>query len=143
MPIVVEATTEDAYQAWVAEKKSAMAAETVAAGREWQRDELMARGEEVYLASCAACHQVDGRGVPNAFPAIRGSKVATGDLKHHLQVVLNGRPDTAMRSFAGELSDVELAAVVTYQRNAFGNDAGDLVQPSMIAASRSMGSGGI
>jgi len=103
----------------------------------------MARGEQVYLAACAGCHQVDGSGVVNAFPAIRGSQVATGDLKQHLQVILEGRPGTAMKSFAGELSDVELAAVVTYQRNAFGNDAGDLVQPSVIAASRSVGSGGI
>ena len=143
MPIVVEATSDDRYQAWVAEQKAAMAAEKTAVAREWQRDELMARGEQVYLAACAGCHQVDGSGVVNAFPAIRGSQVATGDLKQHLQVILEGRPGTAMKSFAGELSDVELAAVVTYQRNAFGNDAGDLVQPSVIAASRSVGSGGI
>jgi cytochrome c oxidase subunit 2 len=143
MPIVVEATSDDRYQAWVAEQKAAMAAEKSAVAREWQRDELMARGEQVYLAACAGCHQVDGSGVVNAFPAIRGSQVATGDLKQHLQVILEGRPGTAMKSFAGELSDVELAAVMTYQRNAFGNDAGDLVQPSMIAASRSVGSGGI
>jgi len=143
MPIVVEATTEAEYQRWVAAQKSAMAAGKTAALREWNRDELMAKGEQVYIAACAGCHQVDGSGVADAFPAIRGSEVATGELKQHLQVVLKGRPGTAMKSFVGELSDVELAAVVTYQRNAFGNDVGDLVQPSMIAASRSVGSGEI
>ncbi len=143
MPIVVEATSEEEFQAWVAEKKSAMAAEKTAAARDWNQQELMAKGEQVYLASCAGCHQVDGSGAGEAFPAIRGSEVATGDLKQHLKLVLEGRPGTAMKSFADALSDVELAAVVTYQRNAFGNDVGDFVQPSMIAASRSVDSGGI
>ncbi|HEY5700665.1 MAG TPA: c-type cytochrome, partial [Gammaproteobacteria bacterium] len=143
MPIVVEVTSDAEYQAWVTAQKSAMAEEKVAATREWQRDELMAKGEQIYLSTCAGCHQVDGGGVANAFPAIRGSEIATGDMKAHLKLVLKGRPGTAMKSFADELSDVELAAVVTYQRNAFGNDVGDLVQPAMIAASRSVGSGGI
>jgi len=122
--------------------KSAKAAEQIAAKRPWDHEELMAKGEAVYLTACAGCHQVDGSGIAGAVPAIRGSKIATGDFEKHLEVVQNGRPGTAMKPFSGQLSNVEIAAVVTYQRNAFGNDTGDLVQPSMIAAARSAEGGG-
>ena len=102
----------------------------------------MAFGEKVYVTSCATCHQLDGSGVDGAFPSIRGSEVATGDIDAHLKLVIDGRRGTAMRSFGSQLSDVELAAVVTYQRNALGNTTGDVVQPAMISAARNLNMGG-
>ena len=142
MPIVVVAKPEAEYREWVAEQLTAQAAQATAALRDWSKQELMAKGETVYATACAGCHQLDGEGVPHNFPAIKASLVATGDLEQHLQLVLNGRAGTAMRAFAQQLSDVELAAVMTYQRNAFGNDTGDMVQPSEIAAARQVNVGG-
>ena len=95
----------------------------------------MAQGETLYNAQCGACHQANGQGLPPAFPAIAGSAVATGDLSAHIDIGLNGRPGTAMIGFR-QLSDEQLAAIITYQRNAFGNDTGDLVTPAEIAAAR-------
>ena len=142
MPIVVRAAPVEEYEAWVAERKTAQAEQAALAMREWSRAELMAQGEKVYLTSCAACHQVDGTGIEGAFPSIRGSGVATGDVQAHLKLVMDGRSGTAMRPFGPQLGDIELAAVVTYQRNALGNATGDVVQPSMISAARNLNTGG-
>lgn len=136
MPIVVEAKTDEDYQAWVAEKKSAMAAAAASAERTWTKDELMAKGEEVYNAACAGCHQVTGEGIPSVFPALKGSKIATGDIAKHLDVVLHGVTGTAMQAFAAQLNDADLAAVITYERNAWGNSTGDVVQPSDVKSAR-------
>ena len=142
MPIVVRAAPEEEYRAWVAEQKVAQAEQAALAMRSWETTELMALGEKVYVTSCATCHQLDGTGVDGAFPSIRGSEVATGGLQAHLKLVMDGRRGTAMRAFGSQLSDVELAAVVTYQRNAFGNATGDVVQPAMISAARNLNTGG-
>ena len=142
MPIVVHATTEDEYRAWVAERQTAQAEQAALAMRTWDQHELMALGEKVYVTSCATCHQIDGTGIDGAFPSIRGSGVATGDVQAHLKLVMDGRRGTAMRPFGSQLGDIELAAVVTYQRNAFGNATGDVVQPAMISAARNMDTGG-
>ncbi len=136
MPIVVVAKTEDEYAAWVSEMQAAKVAAKADAQKVWDKASLIARGESVYGSACAACHQADGNGVPGSFPAIRGSDVTVGPVDMHLGLVMNGRPGTAMAAFGGQLSDVELAAVVTYQRNAFGNETGDLVQPSAVTAAR-------
>ena len=136
MPIVVIAKPEEEYRAWVEEQKQAQAEARTAALREWTRPELMAKGEAVYANACAGCHQLDGGGVPHHIAAIAGSDVATGDLDQHLKVVLEGRAGTTMRAFGTELDDVELAALMTYQRNAFGNATGDLVQPATVAVAR-------
>jgi cytochrome c oxidase subunit 2 len=136
MPIVVIAKPEEEYRAWVEEQKQAQAEAQAAALREWTRPELMAKGEAVYASACAGCHQLDGGGVPHHIAAIAGSDVATGDLDQHLKVVLEGRAGTTMRAFGTELDDVELAALMTYQRNAFGNATGDLVQPATVAVAR-------
>lgn len=148
MPIVVRAVPEEEYLAWVAEKAPApmMAdtdtATTVAetaeedADREWMMDELMAKGEDVYNANCSSCHQVNGNGIPGAFPAIAGSPVANGPADAHINVIYAGVQGTAMASFAAQLSDVDMAAVITYQRNAFGNTVGDVIQPAAIKALR-------
>ena len=142
MPIVVRAAPEEEYRAWVAERKMAQAEQAALAMRTWEKTELMALGEKVYVTSCATCHQLDGNGVDGAFPSIRGSDVATGGIQAHLKLVMDGRSGTAMKPFGTQLSDIELAGVVTYQRNAFGNATGDVVQPAMISAARNLNTGG-
>jgi cytochrome c oxidase subunit 2 len=136
MPIVVEVKSEADYQQWIADQKVAMAADAAAADREWTMAELMERGKKVYDTSCLACHQANGEGVPGAFPGIKGSAIAMGPIKAHVDMVINGVPGTAMAAFGGQLNDADIAAVVTYERNGFGNDKGDLVQPSEVKAAR-------
>ena len=138
MPVVVEVLPADQYAAWAdAQKKKATAAADDPA-KIWDVKELTARGEAVYTANCAACHQANGKGVPPAFPPLDGSKIATGPVAAHLDVVLNGvvrnGQATAMVAWKNTLSPTEIAAVVTYERNAWGNHVGDVVQPSQVAA---------
>lgn len=136
MPIVVEAKSEADYRAWVEEKKKEMLARADDPNKEWVVGDLAARGEKVYAANCVACHQANGKGVPGAFPALDGSKVVLGKRDDHIAILLNGKQGTAMASFKG-LSDTELAAVITYARNAWGNKAEDnLVQPQAVKAAR-------
>jgi cytochrome c oxidase subunit 2 len=92
----------------------------------------MARGEKAYATACAACHQADGSGAPPAFPALKGSPIATGDMTAHIDIVVNGKSGTAMQAFGNQLSEVDLAAVITYERNAWGNNTGDMVTPKEI-----------
>ena len=136
MPIVVEVVSEEDYAAWVAKKKGAAQSAAGDNTKTFEIADLMARGEQVYQANCAACHQADGMGMAGVFPAISGSKVANGPIEAHIALVLNGVPGTAMAAFAGTLSDADVAAVVTYQRNAWNNKMGDLAQPAEIAAAR-------
>ncbi|WP_097065607.1 cytochrome c oxidase subunit II [Nitrosovibrio sp. Nv4] len=131
MPIVVEAVEPEKYTQWVAEQKSKSAAAVVDVSKEFTMDELKAEGEKVYAANCVACHQANGKGIPGTFAALDGSKVATGPKAGHIDIVMNGKTGTAMAAFK-HLSDVQIAAVVTYERNAWGNTAGDVVQPSEI-----------
>lgn len=130
MPVVVEVKSEADYQKWVEMKKGKQEAAKSDAAKTLSMDELMAKGKEVYAANCAACHMQGGEGVGGAFPAIKGSQVATGPIDAHVKLVLRGK--NAMPAFADQLNDVDLAAVVTYQRNGFGNDKGDTVQPADI-----------
>lgn len=136
MPIVLIAKTEEDYASWVAEQKSAAEAAAGDATRTLTMDELMAKGEAAYNANCAACHQANGQGIPGVFPGIAGSAVATGDVAKHIDIGVNGVAGTAMQAFGEQLSAVDLAAVITYQRNAFGNDTGDMVQPADITAAK-------
>ncbi|HEX7464991.1 MAG TPA: cytochrome c, partial [Usitatibacter sp.] len=103
--------------------------------KKWTLDELKSAGEKLYAANCSACHQPTGKGMPPAFPALDGSKVATGPKAAHLATVLKGRPGTAMAPFA-HLADADLAAIITYERNAWGNHTGEAIQPAEIAAAR-------
>ncbi|MDN3489719.1 cytochrome c oxidase subunit II [Pseudoalteromonas sp. APC 3694] len=138
MPVVVEAKTEEDFKTWLAEAKQAKqkAAEADAAllDQVVPKEELMALGEQVYMASCAACHQPTGLGLPGVFPALKGSPIVIGDIKGHIDILLHGKPGTAMQSFAKQLSIKQIAAVITYKRNAWGNDTGDVIQPSEIQA---------
>jgi len=136
MPIVVEAKSEQDYLAWVQEQKSAMVAAAASGDRTWTMDELMAKGQQVYTTTCAACHQISGEGIPNVFPGIKGSAMAMGDVAIHIDMVINGKPGTAMQAFGQQLNDADLAAVITYERNAWGNDTGDMVQPSDIKSAK-------
>jgi len=135
MPIVVQAVSEDDFKKWVSVKKAEMVASAADVGKVWTKADLMERGEKVY-AQCAACHGATGTGVPGVFPALKGSKIATGPVNGHIGIVLKGKPGTAMQAYASQMNDADIAAVVTYERNAFGNNTGDVVQPSAVKALR-------
>jgi cytochrome c oxidase subunit 2 len=127
MPIVVNVVSQDEYEEWLGTKQIEAAEIKELMAQTFAMDELMERGEAVYARSCLACHGANGEGgVGNA---IKGSAVATGELAAHLDIGINGVPGTAMQAFGGQLNDVDMAAVITYQRNAFGNNMGDMVQP--------------
>jgi cytochrome c oxidase subunit 2 len=136
MPIVVNAVSEPEYKEWLAAKKAEAAAAASSADREWSKEDLMARGETVYQANCSACHGPTGAGIPGAFPAMTGSPVVTGDAAGHVDIVVNGKAGTAMSAFKAQLNDVDIAAVITFERNSFGNSVGDTVQPSTIKNAR-------
>jgi len=139
MPIVVEVKSQADYDAWAEEQKKLMSANADDPTKEWTKEELVARGEQVYGANCVACHQATGKGLPGAFPALDGDKTVLGPKIEQIKTVLNGRPGTAMAAFGGQLNDVEIAAAITYTRNAWGN-AGKgqdpVVQPADVTAAR-------
>ena len=127
MPVEVHAVSRDEFDAWMAAKRGAAAAQTQLAMQTLSVDDLMDQGKAVYDSACLACHGAQGQGgIGNA---IAGSAVVMGDLSNHMAVVAKGVSGTAMQAFGGQLNDVEMAAVLTYQRNAFGNNTGDVVQP--------------
>jgi len=135
MPIVVEVKSKAEYAKWAAEQKQKNAVAADDPAKVWDLKDLVASGEKVFAANCAACHQANGKGVPNAFPALDGSKVVLGPPADQIHTVLNGRPGTAMASFKG-LSNADLASVITYTRNAWGNKTGQAIQPAQIQAAR-------
>lgn len=126
-------------------KKTEMAAAAAGSDKTWSKDELVAAGKDVHEKQCAVCHQPNGQGMPPAFPALAGSKIVNGPLlspdgklikNSHVDRVMNGKEGTAMQAFKNTLSDTELAAVITFERNSFGNTKGDLIQPALIKALR-------
>ena len=130
MPVEVHAVSRDEFDAWMAAKRGAAAAQTQLAMQTLSVDDLMDQGKAVYDSACLACHGAQGQGgIGNA---IAGSAVVMGDLSNHIAVVAKGVSGTAMQAFGGQLNDVEMAAVLTYQRNAFGNNTGDVVQPGDV-----------
>jgi len=131
MPIVVKVVSAEDYTAWVAEKQKAMAAGGEDPSKVYTLEEQKARGEKVYAANCAACHQPNGKGA-GSFPALDGSKVVNGPKAYQIQMVLNGK--NAMPKWAGVLSDGDIAAVITYERNAWSNHTGEVIQTSDVAA---------
>ncbi|WP_449192666.1 cytochrome c oxidase subunit II [Thauera sp.] len=136
MPVAVEVKSEADFEAWAAEQVALQeAARTAdAAATPMSMDELMTLGEKVYGTACAVCHQASGEGLPGVFPGLKGSAMVTADIPGHIRIVLFGKAGTAMQAFARQLSTSELAAVITYERNAWGNDTGDMVQPADVAA---------
>ena len=136
MPVVVVAKAPTEFDTWLnesqEEKKNAAQADQALLSQILSKEELMTLGEQVYMSSCAACHQPTGLGLPGVFPALKASPIALGDVNKHIDMVLHGTPGTAMQAYAKQLTLKQLAAIVTYERNAWGNDTGDLVQPSQI-----------
>jgi cytochrome c oxidase subunit 2 len=133
MPIVLNVLPRAEYQDWVRKQRQGMAHDQAEIERLWTRDELMELGENVYATQCATCHQADGQGLAPAFPALAGSGVANGPLNDNIDIVLHGREGTAMQAWGNMLSESDIAAALTYTRNAFGNATGDVVQPQTIA----------
>jgi len=143
MPVVVDALPVEEYKVWVAAKKEELAKASAGADKEWTKDELVANGKTVYEKNCAVCHQVSGAGLPPAFPALTGSKIANAPIfgadgkylkDSHLDRVLNGV--RVMPSWKALLNDTEIASVITYERNALGNSVGDVLQPAQVKAAR-------
>lgn len=143
MPVVVDALPMEEYKIWVAEKKAEIDKAAAGADKEWTKDDLVAEGKKVYEKNCAVCHQITGAGLPPAFPAMTGSKIVNApifgdDAKYlkdsHLDRLLNGKG--VMPAWKSTLNDTEIAAVITYERNALGNSVGDLIQPAQVKAAR-------
>lgn len=132
--------------------------DTVAAASELTKNELMAKGEEIYNKVCSVCHQGNGMGLPGSYPPLvqgadfdaapfitrpleergfmKDGKIALGTVEAHIEAVVKGIPNSRMFAFASQLDDVSIAAVVTYERNAWGNNSGDVIQPAQVAAIR-------
>jgi len=140
MPIVVRVVPQEDYSKWVGEKKAFAAKSADDENKAYTLDQLKARGEKVYAANCVACHQASGKGVPPAFPPLDGSKVVLGPKGAQIDTVLNGvvksGTPTAMAAFGKQLNNVELAAVITFTRNNWGNKTGEVIQPADIKARR-------
>lgn len=138
MPIVVIAKEPADYELWLKGEADriakAKAEEQELLAMNMTMEELMAVGERTYTAYCAACHQPNGEGLPGIFPALKGSSMALNDMPGHIDIVLNGKAGTAMQAYAKQLSLKEIAAVITYERNAWGNSTGELVQAADVHA---------
>ncbi|WP_166422800.1 cytochrome c oxidase subunit II [Paraglaciecola sp. 20A4] len=138
MPVVVIAKEPAEYDKWIGERQAiqekAKAEEQRLLAMNMSKDELMSNGQKIYTANCAACHMPNGEGLPGVFPALKGSNIALNDMAAHIDIVLNGKSGTAMAAFAKQLSMSELAAVITFERNAWGNDTDELVQAKDINA---------
>lgn len=142
MPIVVQAVTDEEFNAWV--NTQTKVADQYAEGEANPQAqapmtyaELMTQGKAKYEQACIACHKADGKGQPPMFPALRGSSISVGKpISRHIQLVLQGVPGTAMQAYKDQLTDTELAAIITYERNAWENNTGDTVQPADVAKER-------
>ena len=134
MPIVLKAVPEEEYVAWVDETRKAQAEAAAGSDKEWTADELQAKGEAIYKSTCAVCHQPTGKGVPGTFPALDGSAIVNGPLADHINRVLHGK--NMMPAFGTQLADTDIAAVITYERNSWGNHTDDVVQPKDVKAAR-------
>ena len=141
MPIVVNVVSAEKYTAWVGEQKKLLAAAAEDPNKTWDVAALKSRGEKVFNANCAACHQANGAGIPNAFPSLVNAKAVLGPKGEQIALVLNGRKGqfmaTSVMPVQNTLSDTDIAAAITYSRNAWGNKAKeDLVLPAEVKAAR-------
>ena len=140
MPIVVKVVSQDEYSKWVGGQMKLIAAAADDPSRQYTLDELKKRGEQVYAKNCVVCHQATGKGTPPAFPPLDGSKMVLGPKDAQIATVLNGvlknGTPTAMAAFGKQLNDTELAAVVTFTRNNWGNKTGESIQPAEVKALR-------
>jgi cytochrome c oxidase subunit 2 len=135
MPVVVKVVEKDEYNDWVLAKKEEAIKLAELTGKEWSLGELTERGEGVYQKNCVACHQMNGEGLPPIFPALAGSDIVMFDKNRNVEILMEGVQGAAMQSFANQLSEVDMAAVITYTRQAWGNAEngdGEYVVPSDI-----------
>ena len=135
MPVVVEVKSKDDYAKWVTEQKQLTVMATEDPTKAWTEAELAAKGATIFAANCAACHQANGKGLPGAFPALDGSKVVNGPAEAQIVLVLNGKQGTAMPPWK-QLSNTDIASVITYTRNTWGNHSGEAIQPAQVLAAR-------
>ena len=135
MPIVVEVKSKADYATWLDEQKKQVAAAAEDPSKVWTEADLAAKGQQVYAANCIACHQANGKGVPGAFPALDASPIVLGPPAAQIALVLNGKPNTAMASWK-QLSNTDIAAVITYTRNAWSNHTGQAIQPAEVQVAR-------
>ncbi|MCH9770665.1 MAG: cytochrome c oxidase subunit II [Gammaproteobacteria bacterium] len=144
MPIVVVAKTQEGFDKWVAKQTHVHLNQPATPSKPMTKDKLMTAGKKVYGTYCSVCHKADGSGQPPVFPALKAGKITVGPVAGHIDIVLNGKQGTAMQAFGNQLSDTDLAAVITYERNNWGNanqkkygdNAGGIVQPAEIAKAR-------
>jgi cytochrome c oxidase subunit 2 len=135
MPVVVKVVEKDEYNDWVLAKKEEAIKLAELTEKEWSLAELTDRGEGVYQKNCVACHQMNGEGLPPIFPALAGSDIVMFDKDKNVEILMEGVQGAAMQSFANQLSEVDMAAVITYTRQAWGNAEngdGEYVVPSDI-----------
>jgi len=134
MPIVVKVVEQSEYDEWVSGKKEAAMKMAELTTKDWTTEELVARGESVYAVNCVACHQTNGQGISGIFPALAGSDIVLNDKDRNIEILMEGVQGAAMNSFS-YLSEVELAAVITYTRQSWGNEDkgdGEIVVPKDI-----------
>nr|WP_238583795.1 cytochrome c oxidase subunit II [Legionella brunensis] len=142
MPIVVKAVSDEEFEQWVSQQTKARDQYAETAGQpeaqaKMTREELINLGKQKYDQICAACHRVDGKGLPPMYPPLKGSSVAVGKpISRHIDIILNGIPGSAMQAFKDQLTDAEVAAIATYERNAWENNTNDEVQPADVAKVR-------
>ena len=121
MPVVVKVVEKDEYNDWVLAKKEEAIKLAELTEKEWSLAELTERGEGVYQKNCVACHQMNGEGLPPIFPALAGSDIVMFDKNRNVEILMEGVQGAAMQSFSNQLSEVDMAAVITYTRQAWGN----------------------
>jgi len=135
MPIVVDVKSPADFEQWASDQKQqiakAKAAAEAAAAQSWSKEKLMALGKKVFAKTCSTCHGPQGKGM-GPFPALDGSKIATGPVANHIHIVTHGGKK-GMPAWKGVLSDADIAAVITFERNSWSNKTGDIVQPADIA----------
>ena len=132
MPVVVEVVSKADYASWVKSQKGEQEVAKVKNNAQWSKADLISQGKEVYNSQCATCHQATGVGMPPTFPALDGSAVVNGPIDEQIRTVVFGRKGTAMAAFGGILSESDIAAAITYTRNAWGNTAKDAAQPKDV-----------
>ncbi|MBV7316929.1 cytochrome c oxidase subunit II [Shewanella sp. NIFS-20-20] len=137
MPIVVEVIEPEAFDLWMVEQQSLAAKADEQAQAQLSQTlsmaESMTQGEQIYTSYCAACHQPNGAGLPGVFPSLIGSPIIKGPVAGHIDIVLHGKAGTAMQAFSKQLTAQQIAAVVTFERNAWGNDSGDVIQAADVS----------
>jgi cytochrome c oxidase subunit 2 len=137
MPVVVRAVEREEFDAFIAEKVALAEEERMLTSKVWTKDELMARGESFYATNCAACHQANGQGIPPVFPSLVGSQITMFDSNKHIEILMEGVQGSAMAAFGESYSEVDIASVITYTRQAWSNgEKGDgvIVTPQDIVA---------